>query len=131
MWTSPQEIEKDFLNSIFAAAYMREDLAEKETENFLKMTSMQGKAAKLQEVMRIIEKLPKDKTSCDPENGYNRALVAAWSSFMLVNHHWINSKKENDYDYQLTTIVNKNLEVPLRKYIPQIRGAPFYLNSKF
>nr|MDA3856147.1 hypothetical protein [Candidatus Woesearchaeota archaeon] len=124
MYTNPKEIETDFLNSIFAAAYMREDLAVKETQNFLQLTSMQEKAKKLTETMNIFKSLPKDKTSCDPENGYNRCLVAAWSSFMYVNND-ANGSKNNKITSK-GKLMNELIEIPLRTYVPKIRGPPYY-----
>lgn len=59
---------------------------------------------------------------------YNNQLVAAWSSFFLTNHYRymefnVNNKYEKDGDN-----INLFIEKPLRKYIPQIRGPPYYLD---
>lgn len=47
------------------------------------------------------------------ERDYNSQLVAAWSSFMLVNHHWIRSKKKGDEDSLEMRRIHSLIEEPL------------------
>jgi hypothetical protein len=81
---------------------------------------MQEKAKKLTKTMNIFKSLSKDVTSADPEDGYNRCLVAAWSSYMLTRN-----SQNLEGKGTTTMLYYNNLEILSRKNLGYpIRGPP-------
>jgi len=65
---------------------------------------------------------------------YNSQLVAAWSSFMLVNHHWVKSDKKGDSDSLEMRRIHNIVEEPLEnlyqdKRLALASGENKYLNN--
>jgi hypothetical protein len=134
MLKDKKEVELNFLYSLFEASniyYSKEEYTK--LNNLLKQSGLDKdyfntqkldlqnikKYTKLnlqrkQIVMEYVEKNLEKAT-------YNKQLVAAWSSFFLVNHLETLKNPEND-------IIYNTIEMPLRKMNSnlKIRGAPYY-----
>ncbi|MFW6283492.1 MAG: hypothetical protein ACOC1P_05580 [Minisyncoccales bacterium] len=94
----------------------------KKAEEFRKLNTLEEKAEKLSDLMTRFKNMKMDIASCDPKAGYNRALVAAWSSFFLVCHSYKKEKKS-----ELTMLFYNILELGTREKIGHsIRGPPHY-----
>lgn len=110
-------IETDFMKSLLVAA------ERPETEAVAYKNMNEG------EKERFLTGLKDSISHC----GYNCQLVAAWSSFMLANHHWVKSRSKNDEDYREMKRVNEVVEKPLREIYADarltIRGENKYLNN--
>ena len=102
------ETETYLLRAIFTAS----GKSESEVEDYKKL-DLQLKERKLQEMMSNLEK-----------QNHTNQLIAAWSSFMYGNHEArkLNNKGVTDEG----KLMNAIIEIPLRKYIPKIRGPPYY-----
>lgn len=111
-YASINNTETYLLLAIFTAAGKNES----EVHEYMKY-DLTMKERKLKEIMNSLEK-----------RDFTNQLIAAWSSFFLANHYWT---LDNNSEYlKQKNLINKTIEVPLRKYIPKIRGSPFYLNNK-
>lgn len=100
---SPMETEIYLLKAIFTASGRNENII-----NDYRILDFPNKERFLQGIMKDLEK----------QNKTNQ-LIAAWSSFFLVASVGVNNKNE-------ALIINDTIEIPLRKYIPKIRGPPNY-----
>lgn len=111
--SNSRNVEENLLKSIFTAAGKNE----REVDEYLKYgEDLNLKTRKLQDVMRNLERRP-----------YNNQLVAAWSSFLLtVNYRNVERNNNSEISGSYAQIMNQNIEVPIRKYVPRIRGPPNY-----
>ena len=117
------EAEKFFIYSLYSASnpYTSQGIKKsvEEGDAFLAAINS-GKVSLAQELMKRFDRMGKgNKQSNDPNNPYNRQLVASWSAFMVTTH---SGKREDNWKM----IYNQNLEIPLRKYTGKIRGPPNY-----
>ena len=133
-----KEIESAFLNSIFIAAgkydpnmKYKYNTIIPEVEEYMNST-IQEKKQKLLEILKIYRSYDINPKARKINDNYNKLLVAAWSSYWLIEQYYINEKKGPN-----TMLINLNLEHKLIrlskkkinniKYTDlRIRGPPYY-----
>ena len=126
------KIEDYFLNSIFCAAYPNEAIGTSKAKEYMQTANRDEKLRMLSDVIKNFKKMKKDIYSCDPNDGYNRCLVGAWSSFLLTRQ-WEKIDGKLGFDYKENEICNNSsfyawkLEYPIKKALGHwIRGGPKY-----
>jgi hypothetical protein len=129
--TSNEEIEKNFLKSIYTSVNVPVDKVSEKVDMFYS-ASLIDKEREIEEIVSKLIKLgPGDKKSYEPANAYNRRLVAAWSSFLLTDQVAISYEGEKEIE-KFHKIINKKLEIPIRSldHSLKMRGPPFYFDSE-
>jgi hypothetical protein len=114
-------VEKCFVRSLYELA----GFTKKDADNYLLNKDLNVRKKEIEKIYNALASLKGAKPySMDPNNAWNRQLTAEWASCFLTNHY--TGKKKNMYYNKIRKIINLNLEVPLRKYVPKIRGPPYY-----
>jgi hypothetical protein len=129
--TSNEEIEKNFLKSIYTSVNVPVDEVSEKVDAFYS-ASLIDKEREIEEIVsELVKAGPGDKKSYEPANAYNRRLVAAWSSFMLKCQEGMKFTNDNG-NMDLFNLINKNLEKNIRKLGKEfhIHGPPRYFHSK-
>ena len=118
---STKEIEDNLTKSIFYAAYPNNETAESKSQEFINGNLVEKTQLSNFLMNEFSAMKGLDQKSKNPSNPYNRMLVASWASFLLANHYDV---RVNNWD--IGKIINHNIEIPLRKFVPKIRGPPYY-----
>jgi len=82
---------------------------------------LSGRERLLIEARDLLLALKSNKEDREPNDGYNRQLVAQWSGFMLAVHFDNIDKKSGNGE-----MINGLIEKPLRNYVGKVRGPPYY-----
>jgi len=113
-----KSIEIPFLKAIFKTADI--NTWERRLDNYLG-ASNDDKVALIKQVLKNLE-----------GQNFRNQLISSWASMWLANHYWMMNNENQEKNEPLLQNINKNLEVPLRKYTGRLRatkGGKKYFNS--
>ena len=126
-----QRIEMPFINSIFLGAYTPSEAYGLAQEFYA--GSLTRKAQMISEIMDEFDKMSGADNKVESlRNPYFKILAASWSAMWFSNHFWLLAKKDGDENDKISLFINKNLEIPLRKFTGRLRaekGGPYYFNK--
>lgn len=128
-------IEKQFINSIFLAAYQAPSQAY-ELANQFYSSDLSAKTQMANDVIKQFQQMKgDDKKSSDPLNPHYRKLIASWSAYCLSRHYeriegvgGFQFKKEQALNYK-AGIIAWEFEYPLKKilgYWIRANKEPYY-----
>lgn len=118
-----QKTETNLSNAMFTPAYEDRATGLIKAKEFLDEQDLQKKTQFAQELTKQYMKMEGyDKTSLDPNNPFNKHMLAQTATSWLANHYAMESKSTKDNEYLTYFLINRNIEKPLRKYTHRVRG---------
>lgn len=126
--------ETHLANAMFMPAYPDSATGRIKAKEFIDEKDLQKKTALAQELTkRYMSMKGYDKTSLDPNNAYNRHLLAQWAAFWLDSHYQMSARDVKDKNSLTFALIVNNIEYPLMEkvgyYIRSFNRPQNYFNN--